>query len=602
MKIAACLASDEGVARASVRRMLDAQRLRTAQSPHVVDIDSGALGWLTTFDRATAIPLTRKGDNGNLLLVSGVPVDLVGDLHHRLRTMVQGDFRAAAQSLSELDGAFAAVFWDAGNRKLVVVTDFLGMQPLCALTFPGGFCLATEMKAIAASGHCGHELDPLGWAMLACLGHFAEDVTALHGVRRVPPATVMTYDVATGQWESKTYWRWPEPRPALRLETIDTGELLGYFRNHLLSYEVHHREAAVLLSGGFDSRLILATLAREGRRPRGLVLSHADEQDDADGRLARKLARAYGIPYELVPPTPNFYSSVGYLDYVVMNEVGTPSFGLFIAQLASAIAGRAQAVWEGIAPAYSLRTVHQGPGGFEAFFREHSKAFDADTWIALRKVFAPTLVRAMEAEFRDFMRRSQKVFPDDEFGVTEFLIRNRMRNRTGPNPLKVYANDVAPFTPGLSREFWAATAGIPFDVKQGFALYLEIFRQHFAELAWLPFCSDGDLYKASDAFNREYSMLGLRGWLMEHYYVSRIARRLGLRPLPAGGNDDAILRTIRAVDIGHPDLNQDRVASLLRDKGGSADPVGRIARRWLFYWQMWRGVMDGRVRVHQGEL
>lgn len=582
--------------------MLDAQRLRPAQSPHVVDIDSGALGWLTTFDGATAIPLTREGDNGNLLLLSGVPVDLVGDLDHRLRTMVQGDFRAAAQSLSELDGAFAAVFWDAGNRKLVVVTDFLGMQPLCALTFPDGFCLATEMKAIAASGHCGHELDPLGWAMLVCLGHFAEDVTALHGVRRVPPATVMTYDVVAGHWESKTYWRWPEPRPALRLEQVDTGELLGHFRNHLLSYEVHHREAAVLLSGGFDSRLILATLAREGRRPRGLALSHADEQDDADGRLARKLARAYRIPYELVPPTPNFYSSVGYLDYLVMNEVATPSFGLFIAQLASAIAGRAEAVWEGIAPAYSLRTVHQGPGGFEAFFREHSKAFDAGTWIALRKAFAPTLVRAMEGEFRDFMGRSQKVFPDDEFGVTEFLIRNRMRNRTGPNPLKVYANDVAPFTPGLSREFWAATAGIPFDVKGGFALYLEIFRKHFAELAWLPFCSDGDLYKGSSAFNVEYSMLGLRGWLMEHYYVSRIARRLGLRPLPAGGNDDAILRTIREVDIGHPDLNQDGVASLLRDKGGSADPVGRIARRWLFYWQMWRRVMDGRMRVHQGEL
>jgi hypothetical protein len=582
--------------------MLDAQRLRPAQTPHVFDIDSGALGWLTTFDRATAIPLTRRGDNGNLLLVSGVPVDLVGDLDHRLRTVVGGDFRGAAQSLSELDGAFAAVFWDAENRKLVVVTDFLGMQPLCALKFPDGFCLATEMKAIAASGRSGHELDPLGWAMLVCLGHFADDVTSLRDVRRVPPATIMIYDVGARRWETTTFWRWPEPRPALRLEEIDTGELLGHFRKHLLAYEVHHRDAAVLLSGGFDSRLILATLAREGRRPRGLALSHADELDDADGRLALKLARAYGIEYELIRPTPNFYSSVGYLDYVIMNEVGTPSFGLFIAQLASAIAGRAGAVWEGIAPAYSLRTVHQGPGGFDTFFRKQSRAFDADTWVALRQVFAPGLVRAMEEGFREFMTRSRTSHADDEFGVTEFLIRNRMRNRTGPNPLKVYANDVAPFTPGLSREFWAATAGIPFDVKQGFALYLEIFRKHFAELAWLPFCSDGDLYKGSGAFNKEYSMLELRGWLMEHYYVSRIARRLGLRPLPAGGNDDAILRTIRAVEIGHPDLNQDGVAALLRDKGGRADPVGRIARRWLFYWQMWRRVMDGRMRVHQGEL
>src|SRR5262249_33991692 len=153
-------------------------------------------------------------------------------------------------------------------------------------------------------------------------------------------------------------------------------------RHHLLAYEVHHRNAVVLMSGGFDSRLILATLAREGRRPRGLSLSNAAKIDDADGRLAVKLARACGIECELVQPTPDFYSSPGYVDYVLMNEMGTPSFGLFIAQLAAAIAGRAEAVWEGIAPAYSLRTVHQGRGGFDAFFRSHSKAFDAETWEA----------------------------------------------------------------------------------------------------------------------------------------------------------------------------------------------------------------------------
>jgi hypothetical protein len=602
LKIAACLAADEGLARTALPRMLAAQRLRSAHSPHVVDIASGALGWLTTFDRATTIPMVRTGANGNLLLVSGVPVDLLGDLDHRLTRVAEGDYREAAQSLSELDGAFAILFWDSANQKLVVVTDFLGMQPLYTLMLPDGFCLATEMKATAASGHCRLELDPLGWAMLVCLGHFAEDVTSLRGVRRVPPASVMIYDVVTRQWEMSTYWRWPEPRPALRLESIDTGELVDRFRHHLLAYEVHHRNAVALLSGGFDSRLILATLAREGRRPRGLALSHANDMDDADGRLALKLARAYGIDYEFIQPTPNFYSSLGYVDYVMMNEMGTPSFGLFIAQLASAIAGRAEAVWEGIAPAYSLRTVHQGPGGFDGFFRAQSKAFDAKTWEALQQVFARELVLSMEEGFHEFMTRSQRAFTDDEFGVAEFVTRNRMRNRTGPNPLKVYANDVAPFTPGLSRGVWAVTAGIPFEAKAGFALYLEIFRKHFPDLAWLPFCSDGYLYKGSGAFNMEYSLLKFRGWMMEHYYVGRIARRLGWRPVLAGESHDTIGRAIRAVEIGHPDLNADGVASLLKDEGENGNPVKRIARTWLFYWQMWRWVMEGQIQSRRGEL
>jgi len=602
MKIAACLASDEGLARTAVQRMLAAQRLRPAHSPHVVDIASGALGWLTTFDRATTIPMARTGTNGNVLLVSGVPVDLGGDLDRRLTRVAEGDYREAAQSLSELDGAFAIVFWDAANRKLVVVTDFLGMQPLYTLPLPDGFCLATEMRATAESGHCRIELDPLGWAMLVCLGHVAEDVTSLRGVRRVPAASVMIYDDATHQWETSTYWRWPEPQPALQLERIDTGELLDPFRRHLLAYEAHHRNAVVLLSGGFDSRLILATLAREGRRPRGLALSHANDTDDADGRLAVKLARTYGIDYELVQPTPNFYSSPGYVDYVMMNEMGTPSFGLFIAQLAAAITGRAEAVWEGVAPAYSLRTVHQGLGGFDAFFRAQSHAFEATTWEALRRVFAPPLVRSMEEGFRDFMTRSQRAFTDDEFGVAEFVTRNRMRNRTGPNPLKVYANDAAPFTPGLSRGVWAVTAGIPFAAKAGFGLYLEIFRKHFPDLVWLPFCSDGNLYKTSDAFNVEYSLLKLRGWMMDQYYVGRVVRRLGWRPVLAGESHDTIGRAIRTVDTEHADLNPDGVASVLKDGREDGNPVTRIAKTWLFYWQLWRGVMDGSLRARQREL
>jgi hypothetical protein len=602
VKIAACLSADEGLARTAVQRMLAAQRLRPAQSPHVVGIASGALGWLTTFDRATAIPMVRTAANGNVLLVSGVPVDLVGDLDHRLTRVAEGDYRGAAQSLSQLDGAFAIVFWDSAHRKLVVVTDFLGMQPLYSLMLPDGFCLATEIKGAAASGHCPVELDPLGWAMLVCLGHFAEDLTSVRGVRQIPPASVMIYDVVTRQWETSTYWRWPDARPGLRLESVDTGEILDRFRLDLLACEVHHRSAVVLLSGGFDSRLILATLAREGRRPRGLTLLHADEKDDADRRLAVRLARAYGIQCEFIPPTPNFYSSAGYLDYVVMNDMATPSFGLFIAQLASAIAGRAEAVWEGIAPGSVLRTVRQGRGGFDAFFRSQSTAFDAKTWEALHQIFARELVLSMQEGFHEFMARSQRGFTDDEFGVAEFVARNRMRNRTGPNPLKVYANDVAPFTPGFSRGLWELTAGIPFEAREGFALYLEIFRKHFPDLDGLPFCTDRNVYKARGASSIEYSVLRFRKWLIEHDSVVRIGRRLGLRPLVSGEAHDTIGRTIRAVEIGHPDLNGDGVASLLKDEGRTVDPVKRMARTWLFYWQLWRGVMDGSLRARQAEL
>jgi hypothetical protein len=444
-------------------------------------------------------------------------------------------------------------------------------------------------------------MDPLGWGLLAALGHFAEDATSLKGVRRMPESTVLVYDAATGRREESSYWRWPNPRPGLTIAEVDTGALLAGFRRHLLAYRTHRADATVLLSGGFDSRLIAATLAEAGASPHGLILSHPDEQDDADGYLAIRLAKALGLDYTVVPAAPEFYSSSAYIDYLIMNEVATTSFGLFIAQLASSIAGRAEAVWEGVAPNYALRTPHQQGGGFEPFFQGQTDAFDSTLWRALRAVFAPEIAEGMEAGLRQCIGRTRARYPDDGFGVAEFVTRSRMRNRTGPNPLKVYANDLLPFTPGLSKEFWGLTAGIPYEIKANCELSLELFRRHFDDMARIPFCSEGVLHKGRNGFDLRFTLLRLRGRLMDHYYVSEAARRLRLRPATAGGVSHLVKRALQQVDPGHPDLSAGTVAALLK-ADGSADPATRTARRWLFYWQMWRWVMEGGIHARRAEL
>ncbi len=379
-KVAVCLGGDAAAAASVVHRMLRAQRLREHHNPQVVSVDAGAIGWLATSPPATDVRLGRHGSSGNLLLVTGVPVSLEKPLDGVLASVADGDHQHAAQVLPTLDGAFAAVHWDAASRKVVVVTDFLGMQPLYEVDAKGVLMLATELKGAAAGGRVS--MDPRGWGWLAALGHFAEDATSLAGVRRVPESTVLVYDTASGTRDESRYWRWPDSRPGLTLAGVDTAGVLDALRRHALAYRVHRADATMLLSGGFDSRLIAATLAAEGVRPRALVLSHADEQDDADGRLALRVARALGLDCTRVAPAPGFYSSAAYVDYLLMNEVATTSFGLFIAQIASSLAGQAQAVWEGVAPNYTLRTPHQQGGGFEPFFRTQTEAFDTTLWQA----------------------------------------------------------------------------------------------------------------------------------------------------------------------------------------------------------------------------
>jgi hypothetical protein len=601
VKLALCLGRGAADGAAVVRRMLAAQRLRDHQEPKVVVMDSGVIGWLAIVPPITRVRLVHEEPSGNLLIVTGVPVSMGEPLEHVLASVAAGDHRRAATVLPTLDGAFAAVHWDARARKLVVVTDFLGMQPLFHVESDGALILATELRGAAAAHEGRLAMDPLGWSMFAALGHFAEDATSLAGVRRLPEAAVIVYDTETSRREQSRYWRWPGARPGLTVDTVDTGGLVEAFQRHERAYAVHGADATVLLSGGFDSRLIAATLAGEGLRPPGIVLSHADEHDDADGYLAMRVARSLGLPYTVVPPLPDFYSSAAYVDYLIMNEVATTSFGLFIAQVASSIKGRTEAVWEGVASNYTLRTPHQEGGGFEPFFRTQTAALAPDLWRALRAVFARGIVDDMDAGLRACMRRTREAYPDDAFGVAEFVARSRMRRRTGPNPLKVYANDLLPLTPGLSKEFWEMTAGLPFEVKAEGRLTLELFRRHFPQLARIPFCSDGRLYPGSPGVDPRFALLQLRARLMDHYYVAAVARRLGLRPATAGGPALLLERVLARVDPSHPDLSADTVRPLIA-AGASADPVTRAARRWLFYWQMWRWVMEGDIHRRRAEL
>jgi hypothetical protein len=200
----------------------------------------------------------------------------------------------------------------------------------------------------------------------------------------------------------------------------------------------------------------------------------------------------------------------------------------------------------------------------------------------------------MGEEFRLSLDREKSKYPDDEFGVLRFRIACRVRNRSSSNPTKVYANDVLPFTPGFSRDFFNYVTGIPLSLKLDRKLYLEIYRDHFPKAARVPFCSGpmlvnpwrrGDpryyLTAAELAVRRSYRSRYLRGGL----------RRLH-RPLFSWDPSTLVNRVIKQVNPEHPDLNSAEVRLLQREQYPARHPA-RASQELLFYWQVWRWVMDG---------
>ena len=593
MKLAVCFGQNaDGTGRA-VERMLIAQSLRKGHRAELFKLQHGAIGRVACAEQHSRVPLFRRAANGNLLLLSGVPIHLNAPLDHFLEMLSSGDYRAAVLGLPILEGAFAAIFWDEQNRKLVVVTDFLGLQPLYIARRNGSFFLSTELKGITAALAMPVEMDPAGWGGFISFGHFLGNTTSVAGVRRVQPACVLVFDPVGGSLEERVY-----PHPMVTetsAQKPDTAALVELLRREIEAYAVHWQPGTVLLSGGFDSRLILSLLKGLNMLPEALNVSHGSERLDADRRYARDIATRFSVNCQFQIPSPGFFSSDVFLDYMVMNDVATPSLQLFIAQVSAHVLPEMGAVWEGVGPGFALAFPHIPSPDLPVYLKHRCQASGSPAWQAAGKLFARH--RDIHDAFQETLAAAVAACPNGDCGLLQFEARHQMRNRMAHNPLKVYANDVLCFTPGIGKEFWSLAASIPYREKWGFKLYREIFRRHFPEAMKTPFCSMGQLYRGGRLPDASYYAAqffpppGAR-------LVANALKRLGW---DRSRHAAVVERVISRVDPDHPDLCHDLVAAIKR-RQVPHDQVTNHARLLLFYWQVWRWVMEGALSISRKDV
>ena len=534
--------------------------------------------------RTTAVETARVGADGRQVWIAGLPVSPGRRLDHVLDRALHGDLANTIDTLTSLDGAFAAFVWEPASRKLVVVTDFMGLQPLYMRRTQGELAFAGTIRDLAD----GRSPDPAGWGAFVGLGHFIGERTSTADVTRVEAATILQYEPDTDRISTRQYWSWPDVDASVTAATLDTGELLDLLSASIDAYFEYGTDGTLLLSGGYESRLLAALLVGAGRKPAALTLSNPYEHLEIDGRFAARVARELDLPHDVQHPDPNFFSTEKYLEYVRLSDVGTTSVNLFIAQVCAELqAAGVEASWDGVC--YGTVIKDKSAPSFEAFLNRALKPADSPAWQAARRLFKPEFVDAMWAELQRTLADEIARCHPGPAGVAQFFCRNRARNRTTPNALKVYANFLLPFMPGLTKAFYERGVRIPPVVKADDALYRLILERHFPALARLPYCSGGELLPGSTR-TLEYRLLAARSAIVEHPRVGNFLRRLGMTPArPASG---AVASAVRTADLDDPVLNADRVREL-QQTPPSGTNEDTFARELLFYWSMWRQLVAG---------
>src|SRR5581483_5726648 len=194
-----------------------------------------------------------------------------------------------------LEGMFAIALWDARSRRLVLVRDRLGKKPLLWTELPDGtLAFASELKALAPLPGLAREADPAALDAYLALQYVPGDRTALAGVRKLPPASVLVRE--DGRTRVERYWT-PE-----RLEPRSEADWLELTRERVRD-AVHKRLVAdvplgALLSGGIDSSVVVALMAEAQSGPvRTFTAGFGDAAYD-ERPYARVVAERYGTEHE----------------------------------------------------------------------------------------------------------------------------------------------------------------------------------------------------------------------------------------------------------------------------------------------------------------
>ena len=456
----------------------------------------------------------------------------------------------------------------------------------------GVLALASDARALTAAGVTDYRIDLAGWGAFLSFQHPIAGLTLAADVVRVPAGAVLTYDVSRNSLSCRRHTVWPDVLPAAAIDDRFIDDSATAFVEDVEAYRRHHRDGAVMLSGGYDSRLVLAAVVDSGASPIALVHDHGDEVFGLDARLALRVARAFGVHAERLRTARDFFSSAAYFDYLVASEVSTPSLYLFITQLANSLPDAVDAVWEGTFPGCLLFPVHQPPGGFTEYLAREAGDGEGGLWRAAACVFARGVIEDMRAAFNHALAEERSRYADDAHGVSEFVVRNRTRRRIALNAFQVYSNDVRPLTPGLTRAFWTRAASISYEVKKDHHLYRRLLRRRFPKAMRVPFMSGGALHLPdSPAWLR-----GTAPWLAARLNspgVQRALWRLGIRSgdyywQPSVFIDEAVAAT----SPSDPDLDRLAVSRLQR-LSPPFDTMTDAARMLLFYRSMAQRVFSG---------
>jgi len=211
--------------------------------------------------------------------------------------------------LDRLRGMFALALWDVPRRRLVLARDRFGKKPLFYHDGPEGLTFASELGALAASDHFEQRPDIDAIDAFLCLQYVPSPWTAFEGVRKLPPACRLVCENGrVGEPERYFELRFDQPTDRSLPELTEC--LHAQIEDAVRVRMVSDVPLGAFLSGGVDSSLIVAMMAKRSSNPVKTFAVGFTSKDFSELPYARMVAERYGTDHHEIVVEPDMASVI----------------------------------------------------------------------------------------------------------------------------------------------------------------------------------------------------------------------------------------------------------------------------------------------------
>jgi len=308
-----------------------------------------------------------------------------------------------AAMLPRLRGMFAMAIWDANARRLFLARDPYGIKPLYYADDGATVRVASQVKALIASGRVDRRFDPAGAAGFFLRGTVPEPFTMYRGIRALPAGSYAFVDDG-GVREPVQYFSiaevWRDAAEGGGAPLSDDAihdALLESVRYHMVA----DVPVGAFLSAGIDSTAIVALARESGATDLQTMTLRFEEyrgRDNDEAPLAQLVAEQYGVRHAVRDLTRAEFDRELPRIFAAMDQPSVDGLNSYFISMA--------------ARDFGLKVAMSGTGGDE-LFGGYTSFRDIPRWIPITSVLThvPGLGSGVDRLNRALAKRSRHIHP-----------------------------------------------------------------------------------------------------------------------------------------------------------------------------------------------